>query len=76
MTDVVTVNGYEERAVLQLAASAERGSEHPLGRAIVERAEAQDLGLWEPLEFQAVRDGGHIEIVQGGGARYRLGWAW
>jgi Cu+-exporting ATPase len=63
VTDVVAVNGFDEEAMLHAAASAERGSEHPLGRAIVERAEADGLGLAEPLEFQAVRGKGVMASV-------------
>ena len=40
VTDVVTLNGTSEADVLALAARLERLSEHPLARAIVERAEA------------------------------------
>ena len=42
------------RPVLRLAASAERGSEHPLGRAIVEAAAAKGLRLTEPSSFKVV----------------------
>ncbi len=65
VTDVVLVNGFDEQRVLQAAGSAERGSEHPLGRAIVERAEAQGLALWEPQEFQAVRGKGVMASING-----------
>ena len=65
VTDVLSINGFDEGAVLQLAGSAERGSEHPLGRAIVERAEAQGLALAEPQEFQAVRGKGVMASVDG-----------
>jgi len=51
--------------LLWLAASAERGSEHPLGRAIVERAEREGLALAEPQEFQAVRGKGVRASVNG-----------
>jgi P-type Cu+ transporter len=40
--------------VLRLAASAERGSEHPLGEAIVAAARARDLTLEESQDFQAL----------------------
>jgi len=53
------------RQLLYWAASAEWGSEHPLGRAIVEKAEAQGLELAEPLEFQAVRGKGVIASING-----------
>ena len=65
VTDIVPANGFEEHTVLQWAASAERGSEHPLGRAIVERAESQEGDLAEPQEFQAVRGKGVIAAVDG-----------
>jgi Cu+-exporting ATPase len=40
--------------LLQYAASAERGSEHPLGEAIVRAAQEQGLKLSEPTAFQAI----------------------
>ncbi|MDR0425438.1 MAG: heavy metal translocating P-type ATPase [Clostridiales Family XIII bacterium] len=43
VTDLLAVDGFPAASLLQLAASAEKGSEHPLGRAIV--ADAQDKGL-------------------------------
>jgi Cu+-exporting ATPase len=43
-----------ESELLQLAASAERGSEHPLGEAIVQAARAQGLELLEAADFSAV----------------------
>jgi Cu+-exporting ATPase len=65
LTDVVSVNGFDESALLHVCAGAERGSEHPLGRAIVERAEADGLALAEPREFQAVRGKGVMASVNG-----------
>lgn len=40
-------------AFLQLAASVERGSEHPLGKAIVNEAKTRGLDLWELKDFKA-----------------------
>ncbi|MFQ5409241.1 MAG: heavy metal translocating P-type ATPase, partial [Anaerolineales bacterium] len=67
MTDVVALNDetMNNDQVLRLAASVERGSEHPLGRAIVERAQAQGLALAEPQKFQAVRGKGVRAVVNG-----------
>ncbi len=45
---------FTEEEVLRLAASAERGSEHPLGRAIVEAGTARGLQLVDPTSFKAV----------------------
>ncbi len=43
LTDVVLHNGLDRKGLLRLAAAAERGSEHPLGQAIVEGADAEGL---------------------------------
>ncbi len=71
VTDVVPLNGFTVEEVLRLAASAERGSEHPLGRAIVERAEEDELALEDPQDFQAIRGKGVIAKV--GGATVLVG---
>ena len=39
--------------LLEIAASVERGSEHPIGKAIVRHAESQGLTLAEPHDFKA-----------------------
>ncbi len=51
--------------LLQLAASAERGSEHPLGEAIVRAAEARGLSLSSPQRFEAVAGHGIAAVVDG-----------
>ncbi|MCB0214618.1 MAG: copper-translocating P-type ATPase, partial [Anaerolineae bacterium] len=52
-------------SILHLAASAERGSEHPLGRAIVEMAQAQGLALSEPADFENIAGQGIAAEVDG-----------
>ena len=64
VTDVVPA-GLPEAEVLRLAASAERGSEHPLGEAIVREAEARKLPLASPSEFEAIAGHGIRARVDG-----------
>jgi Cu+-exporting ATPase len=51
--------------LLRLAASAERGSEHPLGEAIVRAAQTQGLVLAQPDRFEAVAGQGIVAQVEG-----------
>jgi Cu+-exporting ATPase len=53
VTRVAAVGGFDEKEVLRLAASAERYSEHPLGKAIVEAARERGLALEPTSEFSA-----------------------
>jgi len=54
VTDVVAIPGFGEGELLMVAASAERGSEHPLGEAIVNAAKEKGLHLAEATEFNAI----------------------
>ena len=54
LTDVVTAPGYDEPTVLRLTASLERGSEHPLGEAIVKGAITRNLTLSDAENFIAI----------------------
>lgn len=54
VTDIVASPRYEADEVLRVAASAERGSEHPLGAALVKAAQDRGVGLTDPEGFQAV----------------------
>jgi Cu+-exporting ATPase len=53
LTDVVTIGGIDEERLLTLAASLERGSEHPLAEAIVAGAEERRAKLVEITDFEA-----------------------
>jgi Cu+-exporting ATPase len=68
VTDVVPVNGAASDRLLRLAASAERGSEHPLGEAIVDRAKADGLELAAVRDFAAIPGHGIRAVVEEGGA--------
>jgi Cu+-exporting ATPase len=61
VTDVVVANGITENDLLQLAASAEKGSEHPLGEAIVKGAEEKELEF-KKLDFFKAIPGHGIEV--------------
>lgn len=50
----IVSNDIDPDELLRVAASAEQGSEHPLGRAIVEVAEDQKLALATPSDFRAL----------------------
>ena len=54
-----------QSTLLRLAASAERGSEHPLGQALVAEAEAQGVALADPQDFEAVPGRGVRAQVDG-----------
>jgi len=56
---------YGREEALRLAASAERASEHPLGRAIVEEAELSGIEIPMPDEFRTVPGRGIIASVEG-----------
>ena len=65
VTDLLPADGVEARELLRLAASAERGSEHPLGEAIVRRAEAEGVALLPPEGFEAIPGHGVRAMVAG-----------
>jgi Cu+-exporting ATPase len=53
LTDILTLDSQYAGKILRLAASAELGSEHPLGRAIVKAAKEKGLALDVPMQFRA-----------------------
>jgi Cu+-exporting ATPase len=62
---VQIVGGFEVRDVLRLAASLERGSEHPLAAAIVEGAQHQAIDLAESGDFESRTGKGVVGTVDG-----------
>jgi P-type Cu+ transporter len=72
VTDVVGLDGADSKEVLSLAAAVEAGSEHPLGRAIVEAAREQTGAPPSPVaDFAAIPGRGVRGVV--GGRKLLLG---
>ena len=61
VTDVIITNSFNEKELLRIAASAEKGSEHPLGEAIVKKALDEKLELVGLESFMAIPGRG-IEV--------------
>ena len=65
LMDVLPVADFDEAVLLQLAASLERSSEHPLATAIVRGAGEKQLPLREVVGFRSVTAGGVAGIIEG-----------
>lgn len=82
VTEVIPLGNHTGEEVLKLAASAEKGSEHPLGRAVIEAAEKQHIRLNDVNSFRAIpgegviADSGAVTLLLGNRkllSRYNLG---
>jgi Cu+-exporting ATPase len=71
VTDVIVDVGVSEEDLLRWAGHAEKGSEHPLGEAVVRAAEDRGIELESPMEFSAVEGKGVEALVSG--LRIQLG---
>jgi Cu+-exporting ATPase len=65
VTDIAAVNGFKEEEILRFSASAEKGSEHPLGEAIVNRALERNLPLVSVENFSAIAGHGIEATIAG-----------
>jgi len=65
VTDILTTEGIDKTELLRLSASAEKGSEHPLGEAIVNMAEQENLDLTKADSFEAIPGKGIEVVIQG-----------
>ena len=65
LTDVISTGSLSEEEVLRFAAITERGSEHPLGEAIVKGARERGIELSEASEFEAVPGHGVVAVIEG-----------
>lgn len=65
VTDMITVNGTGELELLEIAASIEKPSEHPLAEAIVERAKEKEVNIKIVENFNAISGRGIIAFIEG-----------
>ncbi|MHA1639233.1 MAG: heavy metal translocating P-type ATPase, partial [Candidatus Heimdallarchaeota archaeon] len=66
VTDIIALaNDFSEDEVIRLSASAEKGSEHSLGEAIVRAATMRELSLSAPSNFEAIPGKGIKAFVDG-----------
>jgi len=65
VTDILPSEGYDEAFILAYAASAEKGSEHPLGESIVRSAEIRNLSVPVATEFAAIPGYGISAAIDG-----------
>lgn len=52
--DIITFEDMDEIELLKIAASMEKGSEHPLAEAVIAAAEDKELTLYQPGDFDAI----------------------
>ena len=64
VTEIISFSELEEKELLRLAASAEKGSEHPLAAAVLKKAAETRVEITDPEEFRA---------IEGLGIRARVG---
>ncbi len=65
LMDILPSEGLDPKEFLQLVASLEQNSEHPLAAAIVQGAKDQGIGLDEVKDFRSVTGGGVIGTIAG-----------
>jgi Cu+-exporting ATPase len=65
VTDIVGFNGFKAHELLQLAASAEKASEHPLAEALIKKAEMEKIELSNVEDFDAIPGKGIKAKVKG-----------
>lgn len=71
VTDIVPIESINTQGLLQIAASLEQGSEHPLARAVLDRAQKMQLPLQSIDNFSAITGSGITARMSG--IQYLLG---
>ena len=65
VTDLIPADGVKESELIALAASLEKHSEHPLARAVTERAASESIATLETEDFQALPGHGLMAVLEG-----------
>ena len=65
VTDLIMLPSFQEDELLRLAAATEKRSEHPLGEAILRKAQERNIVIGEAQEFQALEGHGVEATVEG-----------
>ena len=65
VTDMIAINGRSEKELLSIAYALEKKSEHPLAKAINQKAEQEGLAADEVEEFQALPGNGLTAVLNG-----------
>ncbi len=65
VTDIIPAEGFTESELMYIAAAAEAKSEHPLARAVVKKAEEQNISPLEASDFSALPGNGVTAFVSG-----------
>ncbi|MCL2094245.1 MAG: heavy metal translocating P-type ATPase, partial [Treponema sp.] len=65
LTDIISAGTLAPQELLQITASAEKSSEHPLGQAVVQEAEERGLGLDEAQDFNSLTGRGMEALISG-----------
>ncbi len=71
VTDIKTSSKIAQKRVLQLLASLEKHSEHPLAQAVMEKAKAENISLLPVSDFKAIEGKGLEGVIAG--VRYAAG---
>lgn len=67
LTDMIAAKGFTEKDILHYSASVEKGSEHPLGEAIIRGAGDRGIEISDPQKFNAIPGHGVEAEVRGKG---------
>lgn len=63
VTDIIPVNGFDKNEFLQICASMESMSEHPLGNAVVSKAKEMKLEMFSVQSFEAIPGKGLTSLI-------------